>query len=78
MPIRQDFKLARLIGGAGRIYAYRTNPQHGVYLFVLEGAAEIGETRLGRRDSMGLTRLEELAISLRADGTDVLLLDTAL
>jgi quercetin 2,3-dioxygenase len=78
LPIRQDFKLARLIGGAGKTYAHRTNPQHGVYLFVIEGAAEIGATRLDRGDSIGLTKPEELEIRVKADGTDLLLLDTAL
>jgi redox-sensitive bicupin YhaK (pirin superfamily) len=78
LPIRQDFKLARLIGGAGKTYGYRTNRQHGVYLFVLEGAAETGATHLNRRDSIGLSGPEELAIRVRADGTDLLLLDTAL
>lgn len=78
LPIRQDFKLARLIGGAGKSYAYRTNRRHGTYLFVLEGAAEISGTHLDRRDSIGFTGGERVEIAVKADGTDLLLVDTAL
>jgi redox-sensitive bicupin YhaK (pirin superfamily) len=78
LPIRQDLKLARLIGQAGKTYAYQTQQRHGAYLFVLEGAAEIGGTRLDRRDSIGLTGAEQIEIAVQADGTDLLLVDTAL
>jgi quercetin 2,3-dioxygenase len=78
LPIRQDFKLARLIGCAGKTYAYRTDRGRGAYLFVLEGAAETGGIHLDRRDSIGLTGAETLEIAVKSEGTDLLLVDTAL
>jgi redox-sensitive bicupin YhaK (pirin superfamily) len=77
LPIRQDLALHRLVSAAGRTYTHPIGPQRGTYLFVLEGAAEIGGMRLERRDSIGLTGVDRLEIAARADGTDLLLVDTA-
>jgi quercetin 2,3-dioxygenase len=78
LPIRQDLALHRLVGAAGKTYTHRTGPQHGTYLFLLEGAAEIGGTRVERRDSIGLVGTDRIEIAVKADGTDLLLVDTAL
>ncbi len=78
LPIRQDLRLCRLVGEAGRLYAYPAKPRRGVYVFVLEGEAEIAQTRLGRRDSIGITRADRVDLAVKADRTDLLLVDTAL
>jgi len=78
LPIRQDLALHRLVSAAGKSYAHPAVPQRGTYLFVLEGAAEIDGTRLERRDSIGLAETDRMEIAVTADGTDLLLVDTAL
>jgi quercetin 2,3-dioxygenase len=78
LPIRQDLSLHRLVSAAGRTYGHRIAPRHGAYLFVVEWAAEIDGWRLERRDSMGLVDTDRLAVTVMADETDLLLVDTAL
>jgi redox-sensitive bicupin YhaK (pirin superfamily) len=78
LPIGQAFRLSRLPSDAGREYRWEASDRHGLYAFVLEGEAEIAGTRLGRRDSMGLEREQAVGIRVLADGTDMLLVETAL
>jgi quercetin 2,3-dioxygenase len=78
LPIRQDLSLHRLVSAGGRTYGRRIAPRHGAYLFVVEGAAEINGRRLERRDSIGLVETDRLTVTAMADGTDLLLVDTAL
>jgi len=53
-------------------------PAHGVYVFVLEGAAEIANTPLGRRDSIGIGGTDRLDIKTTAPATDLLVVETAI
>jgi quercetin 2,3-dioxygenase len=78
LPIRQDLALHRLVSAAGKNYTHPAGPRRGTYLFVLEGAAEIGGTRLERRDSIGLIGTDRIEIAVTAGETDLLLVDTAL
>jgi quercetin 2,3-dioxygenase len=78
LPIRQDLRLFRLISDADRSYRHDLAPGHGAYLFVVEGAVQVGPARLERRDSIGLASAGAIEIAAKADGTDLLLVDTVL
>ncbi|MGH7046987.1 MAG: pirin family protein [Stellaceae bacterium] len=82
LPIRQDLSLHRLVSAAGRRYTHRIRARHGLYLFLLEGAAEIDGTPLGRRDGIGMTGgvagSDQVEIAVTAEETDLLLVDTVL
>jgi quercetin 2,3-dioxygenase len=78
LPIRQDLSLYRLVGAAGANHQQAIPAGHAAYLFILEGAAEINGRSLGRRDSIGLAETDRAEITVIENGTDVLLVDTAL
>lgn len=78
LPIRQDLSLHRLVSAAGKSYTHRAGPRHGSYLFVLEGAAEINGQHLQLRDSIGIAATDRVEISVTADRTDLMLVDTTL
>jgi redox-sensitive bicupin YhaK (pirin superfamily) len=78
LPITQDLQLYRLNSTAGRSYFHEIKPGRAAYLFVIEGAAKVGAALLGRRDSAGLATTGRKEITVEADGTDLLLVDTCL
>ena len=47
-------------------------------LHVLEGEADIAEATLARRDSIALEGEDKIEIAVRANGTDMLLVETKL
>jgi len=62
-----------LESGKSVIHTLHSN-QHGVYIFVIDGKAKIGEQVLGKRDAMGISDTE--AIEITADATsDVLVFE---
>lgn len=77
LPVGQALKVARLVNERSGTHVYRPSPAHGVYIFVLEGEAEIAGTVLGRRDSMALAGEVRIEIAARS-ATDLLLVETAL
>ncbi|WP_116127792.1 pirin family protein [Lewinella sp. IMCC34183] len=48
---------------------------HGVYLFVLEGSAEVDGHSLGRRDGLGITETETFRLVAGAEGARVLAME---
>ena len=50
------------------------NPEHGVYLFVLEGQVSIEGKTLGRRDAAAISNAESIAFTA-TDKTEVLLME---
>jgi quercetin 2,3-dioxygenase len=79
LPIPNDIRVSRLVADAGREQTYQPrSPSHGTYLFVLEGSLSCGDTLLGRRDSVGLWGVDEIACQTAADATDVLLVEVAM
>jgi redox-sensitive bicupin YhaK (pirin superfamily) len=76
LPIGQTFKVSRLVSDADQRYAYRPSKGNGLYAFILEGDAEIASAILTRRDSIALEGEERIDISVRTDGTDMLLVET--
>jgi redox-sensitive bicupin YhaK (pirin superfamily) len=78
LPVRQDLQLHRLTNPAGNSCRHNIGSGRGVYLFVLEGRVRVGDTRLDRRDSIGLTSAGPIEIASETDGADILLIDTTL
>jgi quercetin 2,3-dioxygenase len=78
LPIRQDLNLFRLQSRSRRTYRHDIAAGHGAYLFVIEGAAEVGDIRLEHGDSIGLATPGHIDLSVAADNTDLLLIDTVL
>jgi redox-sensitive bicupin YhaK (pirin superfamily) len=68
MWINQDawFSLGNFNAGRRDRYHLHAN-EHGVYFFVLEGAAEISGVRLDRRDGLGITESSETGIAATTD-----------
>jgi redox-sensitive bicupin YhaK (pirin superfamily) len=77
LPIGQSLKVSRLVTARNGTPVYRPSPARGVYVFVIEGEARIGDTVLGARDSMALTGEDRIEIAARS-GSDVLLVETVL
>jgi redox-sensitive bicupin YhaK (pirin superfamily) len=78
LPIGQTFKVSRLLSDGGRRHVYRPSKANGFYAFVLEGEADIAEATLTRRDSIALEGEDKIDIAVRANGTDMLLVETKL
>ena len=76
LSIDQTFKVSRLVSDAGRSHRWQSSKALALYAFVLEGEVEIAGTSLGRRDSMALANEDGVDITVSADGTDVLLVET--
>jgi redox-sensitive bicupin YhaK (pirin superfamily) len=77
LPIGQTIKVSRLANERGRTHVYRAMPSRGIYVFMLEGEAEIAGTVLNRRDGLALTGEERIEIAARS-ATDLLLIETVL
>jgi quercetin 2,3-dioxygenase len=78
LPIGQTFKVSRLLSDADRSHVYRPARSNGIYAFMLEGDAEIGDAILTRRDSIALEGEDKVEIKVRTGGTDMLLVETGL
>jgi rubredoxin/redox-sensitive bicupin YhaK (pirin superfamily) len=79
LPIPQDVRISRLTTDAPLTQICEpASPRHGVYVFVLKGAAECAGVLLSPRDSMGLTGGKPFALRTAPDHTDVLLVETIL
>src|SRR5271170_2802165 len=78
LPIRQDLRLYRVKSDADRTYGHDIEAGRGAYLFVIDGAVQVGRARFERRDSIGLVSAGRIEISTGAAGADLLLVDTAL
>ena len=76
LPIGQTIKVSRLVNERGRTHVYRPMLSRGVYVFVIEGEAEIAGSVLGQRDSLALIGDERIEIAARS-ATDLLLVETA-
>ncbi len=47
------------------------------YIFVISGAANINDTLLERRDSIGISGVEKIDLATTADATDLLIVEAA-
>jgi redox-sensitive bicupin YhaK (pirin superfamily) len=73
--INQDawFSLGNLDNGSTTNYQIK-GKNNGVYAFILEGEVEINGQKLGRRDALGISETDIIAIKASAD-SEVLLID---
>lgn len=78
LPIGQTFKVSRLLSDADKSHVYRPSKANGLYAFVLKGDAEIADAILTQRDSIALEGEDKVEIIARTDGTDLLVVETAL
>lgn len=76
--INQDawLSLGKLNKGVQQKYKIKKNT-NGVYVFVIEGDADINDQKLTRRDGLGIWNTDELFISATAD-VEILLIDVPL
>lgn len=79
LPIPQDMRVSRLLADAGRSFTHRLrSTSHGAYVFVREGSIRCNGLALGRRDSAGLSQLDDASITIEIteDDTDVMIVET--
>ena len=77
LRISQEVKVSRLASDTAMAFDYvPSSPEHGVYIFVLEGEVTGNGTRLGRRDSAGLWNTERITIETGTQDTDVLIIES--
>jgi len=60
------FSLANLDGGNSLDYSLH-DPENGVYLFVIDGEVEIGETTLSKRDAIGIHETQKINLVSNQD-----------
>ena len=73
--INQDARLALTRLSAGTALAYSPAfAGNGVYVFVLEGSVEIGDSRLAARDGLGITGMDSFSIRTET-GAEVLAIE---
>jgi quercetin 2,3-dioxygenase len=78
LRVSQDVKVSRLSSNKALTLAYQpASPQHGVYLFAVEGEAEVNGNRLARRDSTGIWGAQSINIVTGSEEGDLLIIETA-
>lgn len=78
LPVMQDLRVSRLVTDKAGTYSYAPRTSgHGVYVFVVDGALESNVANLGRRDSFGVTGIDEIQMNV-ADNSDVILVETVM
>lgn len=79
LPIAQDARISRLVSDKSALFQYEpSSPRHGVYMFVLKGAAECANTMLRPRDSMGFVGGKPISLQTDSEETDILFVETIL
>jgi quercetin 2,3-dioxygenase len=64
LQINQDAWLSLLSSEAGKHYDYRVQkPGNNIFLFIIEGVLETGDSRVGRRDSVEIKGESEISFS---------------
>ncbi|MDM0032337.1 pirin family protein [Variovorax sp. J22P271] len=77
LRISQDLRVSRLASDQVQTIDYLpASPEHGVYVFVLEGEASCNGTRLGRRDSTGIWGEARITIETGAQDADLLIVES--
>jgi quercetin 2,3-dioxygenase len=78
LPVAQDLRVSRLVTDRNGSYTYTPrSPEHGIYVFVVDGELRCGKTMLGRRDSLGIGGARKLVCEA-ADTTDAFFVETAM
>lgn len=74
LMIYQQARITRATLSAGKALSYRVPLGQGVYLFVIEGDAAVGETELACRDALGITETDHVSVE-SSTGAEVLLVE---
>lgn len=78
LPVMQDLRVSRLVTDKAGAYSYAPRTSgHGVYVFVVDGSLESNVANLARRDSFGVTGIDEIQMNV-ADNSDVILVETVM
>jgi redox-sensitive bicupin YhaK (pirin superfamily) len=77
--IHQDayFSIGRFDADMETTYEF-SRQGHGVYLFVLEGSAEVDGQQLGRRDGLGVSATDSFRVKIRSEGARILAMEVPL
>jgi quercetin 2,3-dioxygenase len=79
LPIPNDIRISRLIADGAKTHCYKPrSSSHGTYVFVIEGGLRCGDTVLERRDSLGISGVDQIEFQTTADATDVLFVEVML
>ena len=75
LTIHQNASISRAVVEPGNSIDYTLrSPQHGVYVFIVEGEIEIDRTAFGKRDAVGIFDTTQILISTKT-GAEILLID---
>lgn len=75
LPIHQEARIWRGDFDRDRTLTVRPiKPEHGLYIFVIEGEVRALEERLRHRDAIAVENIDELVLEIKA-GSDILLFD---
>lgn len=78
IPVAQDLRVSRLVTDEAGSYRYAPRSSaHGTYVFVVEGTLESDVAKLERRDSFGVSGLDEIRFKV-SDNADVFIVETVL
>jgi redox-sensitive bicupin YhaK (pirin superfamily) len=77
--IHQDayFSIGRFDPGTETEYTFNREG-HGVYLFILEGGAEVDGRKLGRRDGLGVSATDRFTVKIGNEGARILAMEVPL
>ena len=68
MKIHQDAVLSRIDLSKGTSFDYQVqSPNHGVYVMTIQGALQIGDDILQKRDALGVLETEKFTIKASED-----------
>ncbi len=68
------FNLGQFEAGSWTYKLHRSGDLNGVYLFLLEGSAQVGEHQLNRRDALEIVQADEVTLEV-ADSARLLLME---
>ncbi len=74
LQIMQDAYITRVVLAEGESYSYTLrNPDHGVYVFIVEGRVVVGQEELSARDAMGVEETERIDVAAQIASTLLLI-----
>jgi redox-sensitive bicupin YhaK (pirin superfamily) len=78
LPVAQDLRVSRVVTDRKGSYTYTPrSPEHGVYIFVVDGELACEGVTLNRKDSFGISGTGHIECEI-ADTSDVFFVETAM
>ncbi len=79
LRIHQDAFLSIGVFDAEHAFTYSVHdPSHGVYLFIIEGSAQVQDQTLSSRDAIGVTDATEIVFEAKQANTQILMIEIPL